>query len=218
LVGITFARGLALQHNLPLIPVDHVQAHLYAAFLQQSHSAHPSHQRLQLPAIGLVISGGHTSLYRMVQHPEYERIGQTRDDAVGEAFDKVARILGLGYPGGPAIEALARSVPTGVGATARFPCARLGDTLDFSFSGIKTAVLRHTQTQPVTPESRPHIAQAFQSGKESFPGVQNLYADTQPTEVSGNTLGLVLSHQAVVDEIDEQSFTQRLVAQHRHDG
>jgi N6-L-threonylcarbamoyladenine synthase len=128
LVGISFARSLALSWDLPLVGINHVRSHLYAAFIENE---------ISFPFLGLVVSGGHTSLYKVKSLDREELIGSTRDDAAGEAFDKVAKILGLGYPGGPIIEKLAKRGNPGAYAF-RCDCGR---GLDFSFSGIKTAVL-----------------------------------------------------------------------------
>ncbi len=128
LVGISFARSLSLGWNLPLLGVNHLRAHLYAAFIEK---------RVTFPFIGLVVSGGHTSLYKVDGLSGEQILGATRDDAAGEAFDKVAKILGLGYPGGPIIEELAKK---GNSNAFKFRCD-CGSGLDFSFSGIKTAVL-----------------------------------------------------------------------------
>jgi N6-L-threonylcarbamoyladenine synthase len=135
LVGISFAQALSYALNVPLVKMDHIKAHLYASFLALNE---PQTKQPDLPAVGLIVSGGHTSLYYIKKFPQFELLGQTRDDAAGETFDKVARILGLGYPGGPAIEKAAR---TGHTAQIRFRCAELPGSFHFSFSGIKTAVL-----------------------------------------------------------------------------
>lgn len=139
LVGLSYGRALSFAARKPLIEVDHIKAHLYANFLRftdgKEKNALP-----QLPAVGLIVSGGHSSLYFIKSFTDYRLLGQTRDDAVGEAFDKVARILELGYPGGPVIDRLAKQ---GQNDHIRFSCADLAGSLDFSFSGIKTAVLYH---------------------------------------------------------------------------
>jgi len=153
LVGISFARALSYATGKPLINVDHIKAHLYANFLTFSHKIsgthsrgaaqgilkpHPGSESPRLPAIGLVVSGGHSSLFYVKDFRHCQLLGQTRDDAAGEAFDKVARILNLGYPGGPIIDRLAK---TGQNKEIHFTCAQIPDSNDFSFSGIKTAVL-----------------------------------------------------------------------------
>jgi N6-L-threonylcarbamoyladenine synthase len=143
LVGISFARALSFAAGKPLIEVDHIKAHIYANFLRLAKDGEYGREPLpKLPAIGLVVSGGHSSLYHIRDYNDFHPIGQTRDDAVGEAFDKVARILNLGYPGGPVIDRLAKQ---GENKKVRFPKAQLPGSLDFSFSGVKTAVLYHVQ-------------------------------------------------------------------------
>ena len=139
LVGVTAAKTLAWAANKPLVGVDHVHAHLYSVMLETNDPP-------PMPAVGLVVSGGHTALYRVASWLDVERIGSTIDDAVGEAYDKVAAILGLGYPGGPVIDRLAQTVPM---PPIQFPRTLLGrDSLDFSFSGLKTAVLYHVRGVP----------------------------------------------------------------------
>ena len=139
LVGVTAAKTLAWALGKPLIGVDHVHAHLYSVVLETNRTP-------PMPAVGLVVSGGHTALYRVGSWLDVELIGSTIDDAVGEAYDKVAAILGLGYPGGPILDKLAaRGDPRAV----KFPRTLLGrDSLDFSFSGLKTAVLYHVRGVP----------------------------------------------------------------------
>ena len=133
LVGISFAKALSLAKGLPLIGLDHLHSHLYAGFLNRN---------VRLPFVGLIVSGGHTSLYLIKDFDRIALLGSTLDDACGEAFDKVAKILGLGYPGGPVIERLAqKGDPAGI----RFKCSRTDKPLDFSFSGTKTAVLYYVQ-------------------------------------------------------------------------
>ncbi len=155
LVGLSFTKALSFALNKPLVEVDHIQAHLYANFLKEPKSRTPAPK---LPAIGLIVSGGHTSLYKIKTLTSFERLGQTLDDAAGEAFDKVARILNLGYPGGPIIDKLAKK---GVTKTLKFNPAKLEKTFDFSFSGTKTAVLYHTQ-QHTKDLDKNKIAYAFQ--------------------------------------------------------
>jgi len=143
LVGISFARALGYSTGKPLIEVDHIKAHVYANFLKSQQNPSTNTLKPKLPAIGLVVSGGHSSIFEIHDFKNFQLLGQTRDDAAGEAFDKVARILQLGYPGGPAIDRLARR---GVNNEIRFPFAELPGTNDFSFSGVKTAVLYFVRT------------------------------------------------------------------------
>ena len=148
LVGIEAAKAIAWTHGKPLVPVHHIAGHIEAPFL-----ARPG---LELPALALVVSGGHTSLFEVPARGEYRLLARTRDDAAGEAFDKVAKLLGLGYPGGPVIDRLAE------GANDRaheFTIAKLKDgSPDFSFSGIKTAVLYHVRREGVAPATGPQDA------------------------------------------------------------
>ena len=137
LVGVSAAKAVAVARGIPYIGVNHLEGHLHAAWLQD-----PS---VELPLAVLLVSGGHTMLVAVDGDARYRVLGQTVDDAAGEAFDKVARLLGLGYPGGPIIDRLARDGdPTAV----RFPRPMIGDGLDFSFSGLKTAVLHHVRRHP----------------------------------------------------------------------
>ena len=141
LVGINFAKALSWVHDVPLVGVNHLEGHVYAAWLHDAAAAGAGPERDDpvFPLVALVVSGGHTFLAEMRDHLTYRLLGTTVDDAAGEAFDKVGRLLGLGYPGGPAIGRAAE------GATARdrvFPRAWLGDSFDLSFSGLKTAARR----------------------------------------------------------------------------
>jgi N6-L-threonylcarbamoyladenine synthase len=137
LVGITMAKTLAWTTGLPLIPVNHLEGHIYAAWLLDPDDE--TRPAPQFPLIALVVSGGHTFIVEMRDHLTYRLLGQTVDDAAGEAFDKVGRLLGLPYPGGPAIM---RAAEGSSQHDRRFPRAWLGDTYDFSFSGLKTAARR----------------------------------------------------------------------------
>lgn len=135
LVGLNFAKGVALGRKLPLVPVNHLEGHLYAHWLNAEGTAGSP----PFPLLALIVSGGHTELVLMRDHGQYQPVGSTLDDAAGEAFDKVARMLDLGYPGGPAIEKAAQH---GNPRAFDFPRAWLPGTFDFSFSGLKTEVLR----------------------------------------------------------------------------
>ena len=136
LVGINFAKALAWVHDLPLIAVNHLEGHVYAGWLLDPGEDAASRPEPVFPLVALVVSGGHTFLAEMRDHLTYRLLGTTVDDAAGEAFDKVGRLLGLGYPGGPAIQAAAERA---VRRDVRFPRAWMGDTYDWSFSGLKTA-------------------------------------------------------------------------------
>ncbi len=158
LVGINAAKAVAWARGLPCIPVHHIEGHLYANWLDTALAAHGGEPPL-FPALCLVVSGGHTELLLMHDHGRFERLGQTVDDAAGEAFDKVARLLGLPFPGGPAIEQAAQGA-NGAGGE-RLPRAWLPGTYDFSFSGLKTAVLRRVR-QGSAPDV-PVLAREFQA-------------------------------------------------------
>ncbi len=133
LVGLCFGKALAYGGQIPLLAVDHIEAHIRAAYLECPET-------IQHPALSLVVSGGHTSLFLIKEESHYELIGKTRDDAAGEAYDKVAKLLGLEYPGGPILDRLARA---GNPESIHFPVAKISDgSEDFSFSGLKSAVLR----------------------------------------------------------------------------
>ena len=137
LVGVSHAKAMALVYGVPFVGVNHLEGHLYAAFLEEPD--------LELPAVVLLVSGGHTMLILMEDHGRYRLLGQTIDDAAGEAFDKVARFLGLGYPGGPAIDRLAmEGDPTAI----NFPRGMLDEAYDFSFSGLKTSVITYVRKNP----------------------------------------------------------------------
>jgi tRNA N6-adenosine threonylcarbamoyltransferase len=171
LVGVTAAKTLAWALNKPLVAVDHVHAHLYSVMLRDKGSGvraqgsameevgslRPEPRTLNplFPAVGLVCSGGHTALYRVNDWTDVALIGSTIDDAVGEAYDKVAAILGLGYPGGPVVDKLAME---GDPKAIRFPRSMLGrESLDFSFSGLKTAVLYHVRGVPGKHQTPPPL-------------------------------------------------------------
>ncbi len=145
LVGVQAAKGIAFVRGKPLIPVHHLAGHIQAPFLNA--------EEILLPALALVVSGGHTHLYEVPAPGVYRLLGRTRDDAAGEAFDKVAKLLGLGYPGGPVIDKLSQGADDGAIA---FTVARIKDgSDDFSFSGLKTAVLYHVRREGIRPVTDP---------------------------------------------------------------
>jgi tRNA N6-adenosine threonylcarbamoyltransferase len=146
LVGITYAKSLCFVQGLPLIGVNHIEGHIHAVVMEARQAGSP----VELPALALVVSGGHTHLFEVDEQFHYRLLGKTRDDAAGEAFDKVAKLLGFGYPGGPVIDRLAKH---GNPRAVAFTLAKMkGNTLDFSFSGIKTAALRWTQAREMDAE------------------------------------------------------------------
>lgn len=161
LAGVSYARGLSMALDVPLYAVDHVKAHVAAAFLREGND-HPLSVE-DLPALALVASGGHTLLLKMTGPVHFELLGTTRDDAVGEAFDKVGQLLGLPFPGGPAVEKMAEA---GKADAFRFPVGKIrGSPFDFSFSGLKTAV--YYAVAKMTPAEREDrkadVAASFQS-------------------------------------------------------
>jgi tRNA N6-adenosine threonylcarbamoyltransferase len=167
LVGVSFAKALAYASGQPLIPVNHLEGHICSAFLETSD--------LAWPFVCLVVSGGHTDLYYCEAPGAYRLLGQTRDDAAGEAFDKVSKLLGLGYPGGPVIDRLACE---GDSQAIRFPRTYLEkNSLDFSFSGIKTAVLHYVRKHAATPMA--DLAASFQQAVVEVLVAKTLHAARQ---------------------------------------
>jgi len=141
LVGLSFAKAMAFATGKPLVPINHIEGHIFSAFIE--------HPGIQYPLLALVVSGGHTSLIHAQEPGRYESISRTRDDAAGEALDKLSKFLGLGYPGGPVIDRLSRQ---GDSSRFAFSIPKISDgSLDFSFSGFKTAALRHIENSKVRP-------------------------------------------------------------------
>lgn len=202
LVGITYGKTLAAALEKPLIAVNHLEGHIHAAFLE----AHQNGEIPQLPAVGLIVSGGHTVLYEVQAADSsqqeafmYRKLGQTRDDAAGEAYDKVAKLLGLGYPGGPILDRLAASAGGAPTPTRFGPTKTRGNPLDFSFSGLKTAVLYHVREHPEYNEEIRRREEALAAGQRK---VEELRALCSP-----QTLGLIREFQnAVVRDLVERTM------------
>lgn len=186
LVGMTYAKALCAVHSLPLIGVNHIEGHIHAVLME----ARAAGNDVVFPALALVASGGHTHLFHMKAARDYTLMGKTRDDAAGEAYDKVAKLLGFSYPGGPVLDALA---PFGNAAALRLPMARMkGNEMDFSFSGIKTAVLRWSQSMQMDDEIAARRALIKQYGR---PAVEQWLSATPQ-----HTLDLIAAFQGVVVE------------------
>jgi len=188
LVGLTYAKSLSFAGGVPLIGVNHIEGHIHAVIMETKREGRP----LEYPALALVVSGGHTHLFEVGEGFRYRVLGKTRDDAAGEAFDKVAKLLGFGYPGGPVIDRLA---PSGNPAAVKFTFAKMkGNALDFSFSGLKTAVLRWVESRDLTAEigRRRELLRSTPS-----PSMEQWLAVTPPA-----TLDLLASfQQAVITEL-----------------
>ena len=159
-VGMNAAKGLALGAGIPLVGVNHLEGHIYSSWVYDAGETPPPEP--QFPLLALLVSGGHTELNLMTDHLTYKRLGSTLDDAAGEAFDKVARLLGLAYPGGPSIQ---KAAEDGDPNRFKFPRSRLEGTWDFSFSGVKTAVLYETKKieKSGRPLPVPDLAASFQA-------------------------------------------------------
>jgi N6-L-threonylcarbamoyladenine synthase len=197
LVGITYAKSLCFARNLPLIAVNHIEGHIHAVVLEAGAA-------IEYPALALVVSGGHTHLFEVREGFIYRLLGKTRDDAAGEAYDKVAKLLGFGYPGGPIIDQLA---PHGDPHAVKFTLARMkGNTLDFSFSGLKTAVLRWVEARDMTAEIEARRRSQLTSAPDFLPltpqPTLDLLASFQYTVVEE----LLRRASLCIEEIDARSF------------
>ena len=203
LVGLTYAKGLAMSLDVPFLGVNHIEGHIQAVVFEAEQSGDP----LELPALALVVSGGHSHMFLATGGPgtcyKYSLLGRTRDDAAGEAFDKVAKLLGYGYPGGPLIDRLA---PFGDPGAVKLPGARMkGNQLDLSFSGLKTAVLRHVQAADMSEEIRER---------------QRLFLDKRPTKDEARnaspqaTLDLIAAFQ---HRVVEELLKRAVLAAEEHD-
>lgn len=188
LIGVLTARTLAIVKNKPLIPVNHVEAHVYASFITETKLPGYSlpKEAPSFPLLALIVSGGHSQLVLFENHVKYRLLGQTVDDAAGEAFDKVAKLLGLPYPGGPSV---AEAAKAGNSQAIDLPKARLSGRYDFSFSGLKTAVLRAAQAQ---------------AGEDyTFPstGLSDILTDSQKADLAASFQQTALS--TLVDSLSE---------------
>jgi N6-L-threonylcarbamoyladenine synthase len=210
LVGVNTAKGLALGRGLPFIGINHIEGHIYAHWLETEKEGAANPDDLEFPLLVLVVSGGHTELVLMQDHRRYRRLGATLDDAAGEAFDKVGRLLGLPYPGGPAIEKAARRGDPG---QFSFPRAWLDDRYDFSFSGLKTAVLRAVQKygDPETGEVSasalpvPDLAAAFQDAVVDVLAAKAVQAATEYEATAILLSGGVSANQALRTEVQARA-------------
>jgi len=205
LVGITYAKTLAQALGKPLIGVNHLEGHVHAAFLE----AYQKGELPKLPAVCLIVSGGHTVLYEVKDGKDsvegidaraetFRKLGQTRDDAAGEAYDKVAKLLGLGYPGGPILDQLAEAAGNAAAPVKFGPTKTRGNPLDFSFSGLKTAVLYHLRANPEYNEEIRKREEALREGRRKFEELLPL--------CSPKTLGLIREFQnAVIRDVVERT-------------
>jgi N6-L-threonylcarbamoyladenine synthase len=198
LVGVSAAKALALAWDVPFVGVNHLEAHMYAALLEDPH--------LELPVVVLLVSGGHTMIVSMEDHGRYRMLGSTIDDAAGEAFDKVARFLGLGYPGGPAIDRLAMQ---GDPEAIAFPRAMRDEGYDFSFSGLKTSVVNYVRKHPEV--STPDVAASFQEAV-----VDVLVAKTRRAAREVGAAGMCLGGGVAANSLLRERFLDACTADGLH--
>lgn len=196
LVGVNMAKGMALARNKPFLGINHIEGHIYSLWLTEAVD------EIEFPILTLVVSGGHTELYLMTDHGRYQHLGGTLDDAAGEAFDKVGRLLGLSFPGGPAIDQLA---PSGNPTAFKFPRAVMDDGYNFSFSGLKTAVSRQIKHFDKTKLPIEDLAASFQTAVVD--------ALTIKTERAAEAYGVTAVHLAggvSANRALRQAMTERL--------
>ena len=207
LVGVNTAKGMALSHDLPFIGVNHLEGHVYAAWLEDIPDPE---LRPGFPLMCLITSGGHTDLILMEGHGRYRLIGRTRDDAAGEAFDKAARVLGLGFPGGPEIQRVAEDA---AGVEPDLPRPRIRNSLDFSFSGLKTAVLRRAEVkgmypppedEDLDPTEVSEVAHAFQEAI-----VDSMVTRTLDAVKQHDVKGIILGGGVAANSLLRQEMTAR---------
>ncbi|HEY0010724.1 MAG TPA: tRNA (adenosine(37)-N6)-threonylcarbamoyltransferase complex transferase subunit TsaD [Candidatus Paceibacterota bacterium] len=210
-VGVNFAKALALVWHKPLISVNHMEGHLLAALLQEQEANAYLLPETSLPLLGLLISGGHTEIVEMTDWLEYRLVGQTRDDAVGEAFDKVARMLALPYPGGPEISRLAERARERGGANPfTLPRPMLtSDSCDFSFSGLKTAVLYLVKDKELDETEKEDMALAFEEAVADV-----LYAKTVRAIEETGALSLAIGGGVSANAYIKRVFSEKLPADH----
>lgn len=204
-VGMNMAKGLALAARVPILGVNHLEAHLYSIWLVEQEP------EPEFPLLGLIVSGGHTELVLMEDHLQYRRLGGTLDDAAGEAFDKIARLLGLAYPGGPAVQEAAEK---GDAEAFNFPRAWLEDSWDFSFSGLKTAVLRQVRQQQPELQAgveapRPGLPIADIAASFQAAVVDVLVGKTTNAAAEFNARQIVVAGGVSANKLLRQQFEQR---------
>ena len=213
LVGLNAAKALALSAGLPLLGSNHLEGHIYSAWLHGADEQ-PSQDPAQepgFPLLCLIASGGHTDLIMMEGHGHYQLLGRTRDDAAGEAFDKAARILGLGFPGGPEIQRVAQPAP----AAARLPRAWMRGTHDFSFSGLKTALLHAAQARGIYPQGSAQNGESTDATVSELAGAfQESVVDvivTKTLAAAGNNRvrGIILGGGVTANALLRETFERR---------